>query len=301
MNNRRLFGNTQIDLSPITLGTMRFSSDRFESQKQAVALLDYLYDKGIDTYHTSHEYDTHGYFCDTFRQFKEKNPGTQTFHIVKLACPHFEEIDFSLCRLERHIDGQLKALSIEQIDIVQWLFRQKNNIDEIRIPALKDSAQSISESLTKLVQSGKVRSFASFPYTTTFADTLNQYNIVDGFVDYLNIKERSWSKKLQESTMKDQGFIAIRPLMAGKVLDSDTNKNNLFPVDLQIMIEKYGLAHGALCYPLMHPKVTSIILSISTVSQANTAAKVAENCSPAGDLDSFINITTSLDNIDSIN
>jgi aryl-alcohol dehydrogenase-like predicted oxidoreductase len=131
MGIRRIFGQTGILLSNITLGTMRFSAERIGSQDQAVSLLEYLYDQGINTYHTSHEYETHTFFCDAFKQFKKK-AARDTTHIVKLASPHFEENDFTFATLEKNIDLQLQELNIEQIDIVQWLFRQKNNVDEIR-------------------------------------------------------------------------------------------------------------------------------------------------------------------------
>ena len=295
MFNRRFFGKTQIDLSPITLGTMRFSADRFQSKKQSINLLNYLYDQGIDSYHTSHEYGTHDHFCDVFRQFKKKKQGINTSHIIKLSSPHFEELDFSCSGLERKIDDQLKALSVDQIDIVQWLFRQKNNIDEIRIPKLIASAQHISETFTKLVQSGKVRAFASFPYTVPFTEIVNRHNIVEGFVDYLNVGERCWANKLQQSDMDDCGFIAIRPLLAGKVLEWGAKEGNNFPAALQMEIKHHGLAHWAITYPLLNPKVTSVILSISNKYQAVVAANIVGNFLSDGNLTVFNDTTAALD------
>ena len=295
--NRRLFGKTDIALNTVTLGTMRFASDKFNSKKDSLDLLNYLYDNGVDTYHTSHEYNTHDYFCSVFRQLKQEKPALNTSHIVKLSSPHFEDIDFSHASLENKVDAQLKALSIDRIDIVQWLFRQKNNTDEIRIPKFTDSVQVIEESFKKLIKVGKVRAFASFPYSLCFADAVNQHHLVDGFVDYLNIGERSWSNKIQHSTMEKQGFIAIRPLWAGQVFDFVRKNVNKFPQQVQSQIEQDGIAHWALSYPLFNPNVSSVIVSISNREQADIAAKIVERVSPLGNIAHFIETTAMLDQI----
>ena len=296
-SNRRFFGKTRIDLSPITLGTMRFTPDKFRSQKHGLDLLNYLYDNGVDTYHTSSEYDAHNYFCDVFRKFRNQKLESNTSHIIKLACPHFEESNFSHSSFERKIEAQLQALSIERIDIVQWLFRQKNNIDSIRIPKLIDSIPFIEESFNILIQSGKVRAFAAFPYSSSFAEALGQQNIIDGFVDYLNIGERHWAKQLEKENMVNHGFVAIRPLCAGKIFGWNIQENKHCSQIIQRQIDRDGLAHWAISYPLLNPKVSSVILSISNIKQANVAAKVVASSLSTGNIQEFIDTTAVLDQI----
>ena len=291
MNNRRFFGKTTISLSPITLGTMRFSPERIGSKNQALSLLQYLYEQGVNTYHTSHEYDTHAFFCETFKQFKKKNYAIETTHIVKLAAPHFEETDFSPIKLEKAIDAQLQELGIEQIDIVQWLVRQKNNIDAIRIPKLIESASQISESFNKLIQSGKVRAFACFPYSLAFAEAVNKHHLVDGFIDYLNVAERQWADLLQYKTMINSGFIGIRPLFAGKLLKWVEQKEESLALLSGKKMAPNDLVEWALSYPLLNPQVASIILSISDMSQANLAIKAGKHSCPAGNNTAFIDTT----------
>ena len=291
MSKRRFFGKTGVSLSPITLGTMRFSNERVGPQSQAVSLLEYLYNNGIDTYHTSHEYETHPFFCDVYKKFQQQNPAIETTHIVKLASPHFEETDFSFDSLEQNVNAQLQALDIEQIDIVQWLFRQKNNVDEVRIPKLLDSMQLIDDSFNKLIQSGKVRSFACFPYSLAFAEIVNQHDLVDGFIDYLNITEHQWAAIIQNKAFEQSGFIAIRPLFAGKILQWQDEKKTLLSQFLKKTMGQTELVQWALSYPLLHPKVASSVLSISDLPQADVAIRACEDSHPLGDNNAFIDAT----------
>lgn len=261
---RRFFGKTNIELDAITFGTMRFSPDRVGTKVEALALLELLYEQGIRTYHTSHEYETHAYFCEVFKEFKARRQ-LDTVHIVKLACPHFEEEAFSEKQLEKKIDEQLSQLGIDCIDILQWLFRQKNNVDEIRIPKMHDSMEMISSSFQRLIKAGKVKSLACFPYTLSFAKQIQQYSLVDGFVDYLNILERGWVEDLLSPI--NSGFIAIRPLCSGKVL-------RLLDLNKKWFSVNFGLTDPvswAIGYPLLNSKVSSVILSLSTKKHAKLA------------------------------
>ena len=294
MSNRRFFGKTTVSMSPVTLGTMRFSPERVGQAQGGLALLQHLDEHGINTYHTSQEYDTHSFFCDVFRQFKKSRPLVDTTHIVKLAAPHFEETDFSAKNLEKGIDSQLKARGIEQIDIVQWLFRQKNNVDMIRIPKLLETVQDISNVFAKLIKSGKVRAFSCFPYSLAFAKIVNQHLLVDGFMDYLNIAERQWAVLIQDDTMNKCGFIAIRPLFAGKIIPWMKENLNALPSFLGENDNQDASIDWALSYPLLHPKTSSIVVSISNESQARAAIKASNQSNPAGNYAEFLNITNFL-------
>ena len=55
MSNRRFFGKTTVSMSPVTLGTMRFSPERVGQAQGGLALLQHLDEHGINTYHTSQE------------------------------------------------------------------------------------------------------------------------------------------------------------------------------------------------------------------------------------------------------
>ncbi|MCH9756777.1 MAG: aldo/keto reductase [Gammaproteobacteria bacterium] len=292
--NSRAFGKTNVFLSPITLGTMRFEESRFEGSKEAAAFLEYLYERGVNTYHTSSEYETHSFFCDIFQRFKQGKPNCETKHIVKLACPHFEESDFSAVRLEHLVDEQLKALQIEQIDIVQWLFRQKQNIDTVRIPKFENCADEVLSAFSRLKQSGKIKALSAFPYSLPFADAIKRHHFVDGFADYLNFYERNWVKPLHDLQLEHLGFLAIRPLFAGKLLTLSTEKKML----LEQFNNRFKLDHVeqmALAYPLLHPNVSSIILSLSSQKHADRAIEVGECISAEGDKEMFFAWSQCLD------
>ncbi|MDF1678177.1 MAG: aldo/keto reductase [Legionellaceae bacterium] len=286
MMEQRTFGQTGVSLSPITFGTMRFYAHRFAGLREAVAFLEYLYDRGINTFHTSSEYETHAFFCETFLKFKQKRSDVKTKHVVKLACPHFEESDFSAARLVYLVDQQLKALNIEQIDVVQWLFRQKKNVDEVRIPKFEGCVEAVTSAFSSLVKAGKVRAFASFPYSLSFANSVSQHDVVSGFADYLNFAERQWVKPLQETRLGDFGFLAIRPLFAGKLLESNIYKETILQ-RLDTPFNLSGVEERALAYPLLHPSVASIILGFSSQQHADTAIKVGECVPCKGDKEKF--------------
>jgi aryl-alcohol dehydrogenase-like predicted oxidoreductase len=278
---KRTFGETNVALSPITLGSMRFLPNKISSVDEGVSLLAYLYDHGITSYHTSFEYEAHAYFCEVFRQFKARCSVVNDTHIVKLASPHFEETDFSLSNLEQKVDEQLKMLQIEQIDIVQWLFRQKNNVDDVRIPRLRESALAIQEGFERLVKKGKVRAFASFPYTMTFAEVVQDYGLVSGFVDYLNLLELDWAKAFQEVGASHRGFVSIRPLFAGKVLDFLSINQDMFKQIRRDIAQHCCLNENdidtdfaGLAYPLLSTRVSSTIVSISSYEHAKKAISV---------------------------
>ena len=120
MMQRRKLGGTDVDLSLITLGSMRFANDRLTS-KEAYNLLSYLIDQGVTSFHTSHEYSTHQYFTETLRRYKVDHPAKKFQHIIKLGEPHFDSNFFCPNRFRTIIEQQLIELQTDCIDIVQWL------------------------------------------------------------------------------------------------------------------------------------------------------------------------------------
>lgn len=285
---KRQFANMDIYLSPITFGMMRFDPQRL-SIEAGLNLLSKLYESGIDTYHTSGEYEFYEYFCHVFTLFKKKT-STKTTHIVKLACPHFEEEKFSLRSLEEKIDQILLDLDIEQIDVVQWLFRQKQNIDEIRIPKFLLQKDEINNAFSNLQKKGKVKAFASFTYSQSFANTVLTETSCSGLVDYLNLVELENSALFNVMNENKQSFVAIRPLCAGKVFDLLANKSNFK--------EKYGLqtpediSRFAILFTLLPPMVSSTILSITSEKHLETISQLNSNIT--NDLNLFNNIIRDL-------
>jgi len=94
MKNRE-FGQSGIKLSPITFGSMRLDPQRIDLEG-AVELVAYLYEHGVNTFHSSHEYETDAFFCQVMQQFRSRHPGAEIAHIAKIGVPHFGETEFSV-------------------------------------------------------------------------------------------------------------------------------------------------------------------------------------------------------------
>ena len=71
---RRRFGGSSIELSALCFGCMRMSPSRLEL-KEAVDLLLALFDRGVTSFHSSHEYETYTFFCDALREMRRLRGG----------------------------------------------------------------------------------------------------------------------------------------------------------------------------------------------------------------------------------
>ena len=70
---RRQFGDTDLFLPLVSFGSMRLSPERL-SIEEGVHLFHYLVDSGINTFHSSREYDTYPYYSEILKQFLSQYP-----------------------------------------------------------------------------------------------------------------------------------------------------------------------------------------------------------------------------------
>jgi len=82
---------TTLNLSNITLGTMRFF-DKSLSINQVKNLIEEAFSIGINTHHSSSEYSSHTLYTKALKLSKCAN---KVKHIVKVSAPHFEYDSFS--------------------------------------------------------------------------------------------------------------------------------------------------------------------------------------------------------------
>ena len=239
-----------LELSNVTLGTMRFY-DKALSTKEVVNIIENCYEIGIDTHHSSHEYNSYDLYLDALKNSTCKK---QIKHIVKLSSPHFEDpLLFSSKNLEARVDAELKNLNIEQIDVLQWLVRSKPINDKDRLSILFQQAGDIEECLSNLKQKGKIKRAFSFPYSVPFAKEVLKLKQIDGIISYLNLQEGDYSEFANTTP-----FIAIRPFLRGTLLQ-DGNKGQKINECLQ--------------YIDSHKKVLTKIVSINSVEQINAFKK----------------------------
>ena len=274
--NSREFGQSGIKLSPITFGSMRLDPNRIELEA-AVELLTYLYDRGVNTFHSSHEYETDPFFCQVMQQFRAHHPGAEIVHIAKIGVPHFGETEFNSAKLVTLIENRLQQLDTERIDLVQWLVRQQPNDDQHRLPILAACQEELRETWAQLQKQGKVGALASFPYSVPFAEAVLQFPTCGGLVTYLNLLELEMTPFLEQMEQNGQGYIAIRPLGGGLITTktlAQQEENNINDVNklegmlstLEIPIA--DLTKFAVQFPLLHPAVASVMVSVTSINHA---------------------------------
>lgn len=271
----REFGRTGIKLSPITFGSMRLDSKRIEFD-DALKLIDYLYNSGINTFHSSHEYATDAFFCQVIQRFRDLNPDAEVVHIAKIGVPHFDEAEFNGARLIALVEQRLKQLKTERLDLVQWLVRHQTNDDRHRLSILADCQQELNETWSKLQREGKVGMLTSFPYSVPFAQEVLQIPDCKGLVTYLNLLELEMTPLLDTMEQAGQGYVAIRPLCGGLItcanVEDGGNKTDeskqLQAIISTLNIPIANVTKFAVQFPLLHPAVASVMVSVTSLKHA---------------------------------
>jgi len=290
----REFGRSGIKLSPITFGSMRLDPQQIELDK-ALELISYLYKHGVNTFHSSHEYDTDAFFCGVLQKFRQQNPAAEIKHIAKIGVPHFGEGDFKSDRLITLVEDRLRDLNTERLDLVQWLVRHQPNEDRYRLPILSACESELEQTWSKLQQQGKVGALASFPYSFPFAEAVLQFPTCEGLVTYLNLMETEMTPLLEQMAERGQGYIAIRPLCGG-ILTRDCAKNidasesgQIQKILTALNISPAELTKLAIQFPLLHPVVTSVMVSVSSIGHAQEIIRAVEDLKESN-LDTFNSI-----------
>jgi aryl-alcohol dehydrogenase-like predicted oxidoreductase len=248
----RPFGSSGVELSALTLGTMRLMPPKFDGGS-ALTLLLHLSDRGVSTFHVSHEYESYDFACEALAALRCARPTAPIKLIAKLASPHFDETSFSAQRLRDHIDALLQRTSADRVDVVQWMVRHTPNEDGPRLAILERDRSAIAEEAERLSTLGKIGAFAVFPYSEPFRSAVLSAPFVAGLVDYLNPRELEAAAWLDALQARGQGFAALRPLFGG-----------------QLRRDPASMA-AALRFPLLHPAATTIVVSLSDLNQAEQA------------------------------
>ena len=120
-----------------------------------------------------------------------------------------------------------------------------------------------------------------FPYSMATAAFCLPRPACDGLVTYLNLAERECVPLLTDIERRGQGCLAIRPLAAGRLLDSSlTEGQALARVCQALRIPPAGYAAFALNWPLRHPAVSGVIVSVSSMEHARHAVEAVQDAVP---------------------
>lgn len=241
--DRRTLGPTGPSLSVVTLGTMRLP-ELVDGQPVWRFLAD-LADLGIDTHHSSVEYDSDPIYVDALRRAHQA--GLQFRHIVKIAEPSWDHDRFDSARLMERVDEERSRLGVDHLDVVQWLVRTPDPTDEkVTIRAVERATRSLVRTIERLKTTGAVGSMVVFPYTAAFGVAAAE--LVDGVAVYLNPGETE-----SLDLVHAHPTVAIRPFGGGRVPEAERA--------------------DALAMVLGHATVSTAITSMSSRANATQVAR----------------------------
>lgn len=215
--------------SRITLGTMRFSSDRHAVEQWAQFLIG-AHALGIRSLHVSDEYESWPLFLEALTAAREISGGIDFRFIAKLGEPHFDQPSFDAKRLERHVERYCLQLRIDRLDEIQWMWRADLDKDGNRCADFVAQADAMRISIEKLKRNGKIDRFLCFPYSANFASRALGFDFIDGLTVYRNAQEKDYETHLDQCQLKSKIAHIIRPFFAGATLTADgpTPRQQLF-------------------------------------------------------------------------
>lgn len=295
----RKFGDTDLNVSEICFGPMRFASREPGDDpvsKAGIRALERALERGVNFIHSSYEYGTRWALG---RVLKDHPRRPDLYHVIKMPVPNFDDGGvFSAEIFQTHIEEALRDLHTDCIHIVQHLQRNRPNTDEVRIADIPATHEPMMEIFEKLRDEGKVGHLTTFPYTPGFADAALKTGDFKGMVAYYNVIEMEMAEFFDDLQAKGQGFLCIRPFMAGLLTDRRANRSKL-PADdrnhderwneayarLAIVKEAFGDAVDswttfAVKFALIHPVVSSLIIGLNTEEQVDQVLDAADGQYP---------------------
>ena len=172
------------------------------------------------------------------------------------------------------MENRLRDLGTERIDLIQWLVRHQPNSDRDRLRILAACQEELQITWSKLQQEGKVGALTAFPYSVPFAEAVLQFPSCEGLVTYLNLLELEMTPLLEQMARRGQGYVAIRPLGGGLITseilqaESTENTQKLTSIISALDIPVKDLTKFAIQFPLLHPVVASVMVSLSSIQHA---------------------------------
>jgi len=203
--------------SKIVFGTMRMDPARFPLGHW-VELVLRASDLGMVRMHCSDEYESFPFLLEVLRAARSVRPGFNPQFVVKLAEPHFGCANFDADKFRERMRGYRKALGVNRLDCVQWMWRGDLKDEEGRLLGFSESADAIGRAFEDAKDSGSVRSIRCFPYTMRFADLAIVHPSIDGLAVYRNPLELEYEPFVARAEGLGKGVLVIRPLKAGEAL-----------------------------------------------------------------------------------
>ena len=301
--NYRKFGDTDLEVSEICFGPMRFAEKEPGSDPRSSAgqrALERALERGVNFIHSSYEYGTRWSLGSVLREHPKRH---ELHHIIKVPVPDFDDNGrFDAAKFRLRIEEALTDLHTDRIAVVQHLQRYKPNTDEARIADIAAVHEQLGETFARLREEGKVGCLTTFPYTPGFAEPALATGDFSGMVGYYNIIEMEMAEFFPAMETRNQGFFCIRPFMAGLLTDQRADRSRLEAGDrladasndaayerlallessLNLQVESWTAF--AVKFALIHPLVTSLIVGLNTSEQVDQVIDAANGQYPDRDL-----------------
>ena len=249
MNYKKL-GNTDINVSSISLGTMTWGEQN--TQKDGFEQMDYALDQGVNFWDTAEIYsippkqetfgDTEVIIGNWFEKTKKRN---KVILASKVCGPMREYVrgggnQFGTKNITEALEGSLKRLKTDYIDLYQlhWPERKTNFFGKLGYDH-DDSAEwtkfeDILGSLKKFIDQGKIRHVGLSNETpwglSKFLELSKSKNLprVLSVQNPYNLLNRTYEVGLAEISIREKaGLLAYSPLACGYL--SGKYRNNQMP------------------------------------------------------------------------
>lgn len=235
----RRYGNTDLMVSELCFGTMRYASKSGAEDATSDAgrrALDEAIDRGVNFIHSSYEYGTRWLTGKVLEHHPKRG---ELHHIIKVNVPDWGAPAFNGAEFRRQIEDALRELHAERIAVVQHLQRGRVPRELVygpegeaqRLAEFEAVIEPLREAFEELRAEGKVGHLATFPYTVGYARKAVESGAFSGVVAYYNILETEMRDLFDDMAARGMGFIGIRGLMAGLLTDARVNRAATPPAD----------------------------------------------------------------------
>jgi len=235
----RKFGNTDLMVSELCFGTMRYASKSGVADADSDAgqrALEEAIDHGVNFIHSSYEYGTRWLTSKVLEHHPRRG---ELHHIIKVNVPDWGAPAFDRAEFRRQIEDGLRELHTERIAVVQHLQRglvpRQTAYDAVaesqRLAEFDAVIEPLREAFEELRAEGKVGHLVTFPYTVAYARKAVASGAFSGVVAYYNLLETEMRDLFDDLAGRGMGFIGIRGLMAGLLTDARLDRAATPPAD----------------------------------------------------------------------
>lgn len=296
----RRFGTTDLELSEITFGALRFvdgAQARNDEDLGRRALLDAL-DAGVNTIHSSYEYGTR-WALEKILSEHPRRAGLH--HVIKVPSPDYADPGFSEGQFRDHVETALRELKADRIAIVQHLQRgvPKDIIydargDPDRIARMDETNAALREAAEAMRREGKIGHVITFPHTHAFAKAAVASGAFDGLIAFWNLIETEMLDVFDDCAARGMGVLSMRPYLQGLITDKRADRSGLaegdpkrdsdwddayrrFGTVQRLLGDAVGSwSEAAIRFGLSHPAIASIVVSMNTPDQVAAALAALE-------------------------